>query len=101
MGLFFLLHISPNFLGPSQKINPEPGSSLGPSQNFEPDPLKNGRARAEPEPGLVSDPSLGRASLGSITMYEITFCANYLITLTLGGTKSKDFLKVRSEKEIF
>ena len=34
----FLLHKSPNFLGPFQKIDPDPGSSLGPSQNFEPDP---------------------------------------------------------------
>ena len=37
-GPYFLLHKSPNFLGPSQKIDPEPGSSLGPSQNFKPDP---------------------------------------------------------------
>ena len=37
-GPVFLLHRSPNFLGPSPKINPEPGSSLSPSQKFEPDP---------------------------------------------------------------
>ena len=37
-GLYFLLHKSPNFLGPSQKIDPEPVSILGPSQNFDPDP---------------------------------------------------------------
>ena len=36
--LHFLLHKSPKFQGPSQKIDPEPGSSLGPSQIFEPDP---------------------------------------------------------------
>ena len=49
----FLLHKSPNFLGPSPKIDPEPGSSLGPSQNFEPEPGL-GQARARPGLGPIT-----------------------------------------------
>ena len=53
MILYFLLHKSPNFLGPSPKMDPEPGSSLGPSQNFEPEPGL-GRARARPGLGPIT-----------------------------------------------
>ena len=45
-------------MGRSQKVEPEPGSSLGPSQNVKPEPSKKDRARAKPEPSLGSDPSL-------------------------------------------
>ena len=39
-GLYFLLNKKSNFQGPSQKVEPKPGSSLhlGPSQNFKPVP---------------------------------------------------------------
>ena len=68
MGLFFLLHISPNFLGPSQKIDTKPESSLGPSQNYEPNPLKNGRARAESEPEIWTYPKVEIMSLRSVAL---------------------------------